>query len=91
MCPRLVQGTRLLNIERDDRDDAVYNGRPIGLTAPPPLIYHLVFVKFQQQMAEPIDRVTFTSTELRNALQLMIDSVAFYADEKTRISKIQES
>jgi hypothetical protein len=81
----------LLDTQKDDREDAVYNGRPIQLTAPPLSIYHPVFATFKQKIAEPIDRATFTSTELRNAHQLIIDSVAFYADEKTRISKIQES
>jgi hypothetical protein len=81
----------LLDTQKDDREDAVYNGRPIQPTAPPLSIYHPVFATFKQKIAEPIDRATFTSTELRNAHQLIIDSVAFYADEKTRISKIQES
>ena len=67
-----ARNSTLLNTQRDDRDDAVYNGWPIGLTSPPLSIYHPVFAKFQQQMAEPIDRATFTSTELRNAHQLIL-------------------
>jgi hypothetical protein len=81
----------LLRTQTDDRDDAVYNGRPIQLTAPPLPIYHPVFATFKQQIGEPIDKATFTSAELRNAHQLIVDSVAFYPDEKSRISKIQES
>ena len=88
-----AKNSTLLHTQTDDREDTVYNGRPIQLTAPPPplSIYHPVFATFKQQIAEPIDRATFTTTELRNAHQLIIDSVAFYADEKTRISKIQKS
>ncbi len=89
MCPQPVQGTRLFLTHRGR--NAVYNGRPIQLTAPPISIYHPVFAAFKQQIAEPIDRATFTSTELRNAHQLIIDSVAFYPDEKSRTVKIQES
>jgi hypothetical protein len=81
----------LLRTQTDDREDAVYNGRPIQLTAPPVEIYHPVFAKFKQQIAEPIDKATFTDKELRNAHRLIIDSVAFYANEKDRILKIQES
>ena len=84
-----AMNSTLLHTQTDDREDAVYNGRPIKLTAPPISIYHPVFAAFQQQIAESINRATFTSTELQNAYKLIIDSVAFYADEKTRISKIQ--
>jgi hypothetical protein len=42
-------------------------------------------------MAEPINKATFTGTELGDAHQLLIDFVAFYADEKARISKIKEA
>ena len=86
-----ARNSTLLNTQREDRGDAVYNGRPIQLTAPPISIYHPVFAAFKQQIAEPIDRATFTSTELRNAHQLIVDSVAFYPDEKSRTVKIQES
>ena len=86
-----AKNSTLLRTQTDDREDAVYNGRPIQLTAPPLSIYHPVFATFKQKMAEPLNKTTFTSTELRNAHQLIIDSVAFYADEKTRISKIQET
>ena len=86
-----AMNSTLLRTQTDDREDAVYNGRPIQLTAPPLSIYLPVFATFKRQMAEPIDRVMFTGTELRNAHQLIIDSVAFYADEKTRILKIQEA
>ena len=50
----------LLRTQTDDRDDAVYNGRPIQLTAPPLPIYHPVFATFKQQIGEPIE---FTSAE----------------------------
>ena len=81
----------LLHTQKDDREDAVYNGRPIQLTAPPLSIYHSVFADFQRKMAEPINKAAFTGPELRKAHQLLIDFVGFYADEKTRISKIQEA
>ena len=81
----------LLRTRTNNRENTVYNGRPIQLTAPPLLIYHPVFAAFKRQIAEPIDKATFTGTDLRNAHQLIVDSVAFYANEKTRISKIQEA
>ena len=86
-----AMNSTLLRTKTNDREDAVYNGRPIQLTAPPLSIYHPVFAAFKRQIAEPIDKATFTGTELRNAHQLIVDSVAFYADEKTQISKIQEA
>lgn len=86
-----AMNSTLLRTQTDDREDAVYNGRPIQLTAPPLPIYHPVFATFKQQIGELIDQATFTSAELRNAHQLIVDSVAFYPDEKSRISKIQES
>src|SRR5258708_12952894 len=89
MCPQPVQGTRLFLTHRGR--NAVYNGRPIQLTAPPISIYHPVFAAFKQQIPEPIDRAPFTSTELRNAHQLIIDSLAFYPDEKSRTVKTQQS
>ena len=86
-----AKNSTLLHTQTKDQQDAVYNGRPIQLTAPPLSIYHPVFATFKQQMAEPLDRKTFSDTELRNAHQLIVDSVAFYVDEKARIFKIQES
>ncbi len=78
-----AMNSTLLCTQTNDSEDVVYNGRPIQLTAPPLSIYHPVFAAFKQQIAEPIDRATFTGTELWNAHQLIVDSMAFYADEKT--------
>ena len=86
-----AKNSTLLRTQMGDLEDAVYNGRPIQLTAPPLSIYHLVFADFQRKMAESVDKAAFTGPELLKAHQLLIDSVGFYTDEKTRISKIQKA
>ena len=83
-----AKNSTLLHTQTDAREDAVYNGRPVELTAPPLSIYHPVFSTFKLQMAESIDRATFSGEELRNAHRLIMDSVAFYGDEDARIKKI---
>ncbi|KAH9948020.1 hypothetical protein B0H21DRAFT_735808 [Amylocystis lapponica] len=63
------------------RVDAVYNYRPIDLAPPPITLYHPVFAKFLQLMAEPQE---FTKEELIRAHSFVTLAVAYYRDEATR-------
>src|SRR6266545_500432 len=80
----------LLDTQKKGRDDAVYNGRPNDLTAPPLAIYHSVFAKFEREITAPVVKSTFTSQELQDTHQLTIDCEAFYMDENARRTKIEK-
>ncbi|KAH9947831.1 hypothetical protein B0H21DRAFT_806645 [Amylocystis lapponica] len=60
------------------RVDAVYNYRPIDLAPPPITLYHPVFAKFLQLMAEP---QIFSDEELNNAQSFITLAVAYYKEE----------
>ena len=64
----------LLDTQKMGREDAIYNGRPNDLTAPPLSIYHSVYANFQREMAES----TIKSEELQDTHKLVTDCVAFF-------------
>jgi hypothetical protein len=83
-----AKNSTLINTQRKEKIDAVYNGRPLELTAPPISIYHPVFAKFRREVAQPIDKTSFTAGELGKTLEFVTRSLAFYQDEDLRISQI---
>ncbi|KAF9779195.1 hypothetical protein BJ322DRAFT_1113551 [Thelephora terrestris] len=74
--------------QNDGRADAVYNYRPAELTPPPITIYHPVFAKFLQLMAEPPDP---THEELGRAHEFVCLASAYYRDEAERVGKLSRS
>ena len=78
----------LRETQKEDHIDAIYNGRPIELTAPPIEIYHPVFAKFRREISVPIDKASFSPDELEQASDLVTNSLAFYEDEIDRVVKI---
>lgn len=79
----------LFESQKEDRIDAIFNGRPIELTAPPIEIYHPVFAKFRRETSGPIHKASFTPDELESAFELVICSLAFYDDVYDRIRAIE--
>ena len=80
----------LLNAQKVNRIDAIYNGRPIELTAPPIEIYHPVFAKFRREISVPIEKSSFSADELAQVSDLVAHSLAFYGKEIFRIAKIRK-
>jgi len=72
---------------KENKIDAIYNGHPVNLTAPPIEIYHSVFAKFRYEISLPIDNSSFTAEELTMAMELVTGSLAFHKDEDTRIKE----
>ena len=64
--------------------DAIYNGRPLELTAPPLEIYHPIFATFRRKMSQPIKDLEFTATELEQVYKFITKSLAFYDNEDAR-------
>jgi hypothetical protein len=77
--------TQRIVTQTDFRADAVYNYRPANLAPPPITIYHPVFAKFLQLMAEPRNP---THEELNLAHSFVCLASAYHKDEATRISEL---
>lgn len=86
-----AKNSTLMQTQKLGRVDALYNGRPLDLTAPSISIYHPVFAKFQQEIARPINKASFTDEELAKTLELVTKSLAFYKNEDTRIDQIDDA
>ncbi len=83
-----AKNSTLRKTQKENQADAIYNGRPINLTAPPIEIYHPVFAKFRREMSRPINKSSFTPDELSMAFDLVTNSLAFYENEDDRIKAI---
>ncbi len=83
-----AKNSTLRKTQKENQADAIYNGRPINLTAPPIEIYHPTFAKFRHEISVKIDKSSFTPNELSMAFDLVINSLAFYEDEDARIRDI---
>ena len=83
-----AKNSTLRKTQKENEVAAIYNGRPVNLTAPPIEIYHPVFMKFQHGISLPIDKFSFTAEELSMAMELVTNSLAFYKDEDARIKEI---
>ena len=68
-------------MQRMEKPDAVYNGWPIDLMAPPIEIYHPAFATFQTKAAAGIDHSTFNSQDLNLEYDLVVNSANFYKNE----------
>ncbi|KAF9777978.1 hypothetical protein BJ322DRAFT_1131556 [Thelephora terrestris] len=77
--------TRRIVTQTDFRADTVYNYRPANLAPPPITIYHPVFAKFLQLMAEPRNP---THEELNLAHDFVCLASAYHKDEATRIGEL---
>ncbi|KAF9777626.1 hypothetical protein BJ322DRAFT_1114857 [Thelephora terrestris] len=77
--------TQRIVTQKQIRADAVYNYRPAHLAPPPITIYHPVFAKFLQLMAEPRNP---THEELNLAHDFVCLASAYHKDEATRISEL---
>jgi hypothetical protein len=78
----------LRTTQKGNQADAIYNGRPVNLTAPPIEIYHPIFARFRREISRPIDKSSFTAAELTMAMDLVAKSVAFFKTETVRITDI---
>lgn len=83
-----AKNSTLRKTQKENEIDAIYNGHPVNLTAPPIEIYHSVFAKFRHEISLPIDNSSFTAEELTMAMELVTGSLAFHKDEDTRIKDI---
>ena len=83
-----AKNSTLRKTQKENQADAIYNGRPINLTAPPIEIYHPIFAKFRHEISVKIDKSSFTPNELSMAFDLVTNSLAFYEDEDARIKDI---
>ncbi len=59
-----AKNSTLRKTQKENQADAIYNGRPINLTAPPIEIYHPIFAKFQHEISVKIDKSSFTPNKL---------------------------
>jgi len=83
-----AKNSTLRKTQKENQADAIYNGRPINLTAPPIEIYHPIFAKFRSGISGSIDKSSFTPNELRMVCDLVTSSLAFYENEDARIKDI---
>lgn len=67
----------------------IYNGRPGNLFGPPIAIYHEVFAKLKDDLANA-DAIQVDECELRTTQALFTASAAFYDNEKDRVKKTKE-
>jgi hypothetical protein len=86
-----AKNSTLLKTQQEKKVDAMYNGRPIDLTAPSIEIYHPIFAKFRREISLPIDKSSFTNDELSMTMELVNKSLAFYPDEVERVGEIKDA
>ncbi|KZT67581.1 hypothetical protein DAEQUDRAFT_729022, partial [Daedalea quercina L-15889] len=86
-----ARASELLKTQRSNRPDAVYNYRPLSLTAPQITIYHPVFAKFLAMMAEPLDKIDFTPDELKRSWAFISESSLYHNSEYSRVNAIREA
>ncbi|THV06215.1 hypothetical protein K435DRAFT_744024 [Dendrothele bispora CBS 962.96] len=72
------------DVQNNDQPDALYNHRPLELTAPPITIYHPVFSEFICSMSVPTEGLEFTHEELDTAVSLIIAGCHIYENESAR-------
>ena len=70
----------LLSTQKEGRADAVYNGRPMELTASPITIYHPVFGTFVQNIAN-LSSLDVTDEELDLTHSFVTQCLEFYDRE----------
>lgn len=78
----------LVSKQKEGIPDAVYNGLPFDLTAPPIEIYHPVFAAFRAGMASDINSFDFSDKELNCAYEFMANSSEFYQDADARVQNL---
>ncbi|KAF7419191.1 hypothetical protein PC9H_001777 [Pleurotus ostreatus] len=78
----------LMQSERSTRPDAVYDGRPAGITGPSIAIYHPIFTRFQQRFSQPPSIDDIPETALTDAYAFIVKSAEYYASEPVRQSAI---
>jgi hypothetical protein len=78
------------NIQHSENPDAVYNWCPITLSPPPISIYHPVFAQFVREISNP-GPSPLSSSELDDALTLIINFLDFYSDEPFRLRGIGQT
>ena len=71
-----------IRTQTSSRIDAVYNYRPLSLSALPIAVYSPVFAKFSRSMA---DKSMFTHEELDDANAFVEQAVAYYPTETDRV------
>jgi len=74
----------------EERQDAVYNHRPLGLSGPPIQIYNPAFVTFIREMSHPYDAMEFSDEELEMALKFIITSLDLHQYKSGRRGKANE-
>lgn len=77
-----------LATQNQDRLDAIYDQRPVGLTGPSIMIYHPIFAKFLSLVTSNfvVDKAT-----LRNTWDFIQTSRPFYGNEYLRAGAIKKS
>ncbi|KAL4251756.1 Protein kinase domain-containing protein, partial [Pleurotus pulmonarius] len=78
----------LMQSERSTRPDAVYDGRPAGITGPSIAIYHPIFTRFQQRFSQTPSIDDIPETALTDAYAFIVKSAEYYASEPVRQSAI---
>jgi len=75
-------------IQRPGNPDAVYNWRPLSLWPPPISIYHPLFAQFAGDVSADPNSLSFSSSELDEALGIIQTLLDIYPQESLRRQKI---
>lgn len=78
----------LMQSERSNRPDPVYDGRPASITGPSIAIYHPIFTRFQQRFSQTPSIDDIPVTALTDAYAFIVKSAEYYASEPVRQSAI---
>ena len=71
--------------------DAIYNYRPLTLSAESVTIYHSVFAEFMNDISAPLNSLDFSHNELEVAAEVVQAALRFYPSEDLRVANLRDA
>jgi len=82
---------KLQDVQKLSQADAIYNHRPLSLSAESITIYHSVFTEFINDISAPLNSLDFGHEELAAAADFMQAAIQFYKIQDFRITAMRKA
>ena len=82
---------KLRDVQRPSQADAIYNHRPLSLSAESITIYHSVFAEFINDISAPLNSLDFSHEELAAAVDVVQAATQFYKIEDFLVTAMRKA
>ena len=82
---------KLRDVQTSSQADAIYNYRPLSLSAESVTIYHSVFAEFINDISAPLNSLDFSHEELAVAADVVKAAMRFYKIEDLRTAALRDA